>query len=91
MLNDTSENFGNVGGDNEDEDEEEDEEDEDEDGVRVPDEPIPALFLPGRILHLYSYMGVYRAATVSREFPSLRFAFFLFEVPDKHLTVGLLT
>lgn len=40
--------------------------------VMVDEEKIPELWLPGRVLHLYSYRGQYRVQHVSREFPSLR-------------------
>lgn len=33
---------------------------------------IPSLWLPGRVLHLYSHAGRYKAAKVSRALPTLR-------------------
>jgi hypothetical protein len=40
--------------------------------VFVPEEAIPELWLPGRILHLYTYRGQYRVAEVGPDFESLR-------------------
>ena len=34
--------------------------------------PLPRLFVPGRIVHLYSHRGVYKAAYVPRDFRELR-------------------
>ena len=33
---------------------------------------IPSLWLPGRILHIYSHLGQYRVAKVPRSLPTLR-------------------
>lgn len=45
-------------------------------GVVVEDtergEWIPSLWLPGRILHIYSHLGQYRVAKVPRSLPTLR-------------------
>ena len=38
----------------------------------VPDAELPSLWLPGRIIHIYSHKGQYKAAEVSREFVPLR-------------------
>jgi hypothetical protein len=38
----------------------------------VEDEPIPPMYLPGKIVHIYSYRGTYRAAIVPCDHPSLR-------------------
>ena len=40
--------------------------------VLVEGEALPDLWLPGRLLHLYSYRGQYKVSRVSREFISLR-------------------
>jgi hypothetical protein len=34
--------------------------------------PLPRLFIPGRIVHVYSHRGVYKAAYVPRDFRELR-------------------
>jgi hypothetical protein len=38
----------------------------------VEDEPIPPMYLPGKIVHIYSYRGTYRAAIVPCDHASLR-------------------
>ena len=38
----------------------------------VPEERMPELWLPGRILHLYTYRGQYRISRVDRTYTSLR-------------------
>ena len=38
----------------------------------IPEERMPELWLPGRILHLYTYRGQYRISRVSRTYTSLR-------------------
>jgi hypothetical protein len=38
----------------------------------VEDEPIPPMYLPGKVVHIYSYRGTYRAAIVLCDHPSLR-------------------
>ena len=43
-----------------------------DDAVMVDEEQIAQLWLPGRVVHLYSHRGCYRAAEVPRSFPSLR-------------------
>jgi hypothetical protein len=34
--------------------------------------PLPRLFIPGRIVHVYSHRGVYKAAYVPRDSRELR-------------------
>lgn len=47
--------------------------DEDSPGSVVVEEmPLPRMFVPGRIVHIYSHRGVYRAAFVPRTFRELR-------------------
>jgi Lipase (class 3)/FYVE zinc finger len=47
--------------------------DEDSPGSVVVEEmPLPKMFVPGRIVHIYSHRGVYRAAFVPRTFRELR-------------------
>lgn len=71
-------NAGNIGDlhNGEVEKEEMDEEVEEEGPVLVEDEErgewIPSLWLPGRILHIYSHTGRYKIAEVSRDLPTLR-------------------
>lgn len=61
---------------NENEDLEEDKDETGEAAVVVEDaergEWIPSLWLPGRILHIYSHLGQYRLAKVPRSLPTLR-------------------
>lgn len=38
----------------------------------VSETAMPELWLPGRLLHLHSYRGVFRASYVPRNFPTLR-------------------
>ena len=38
----------------------------------IPEEHMPELWLPGRILHLYTYRGQYRISRVDRTYTSLR-------------------
>jgi hypothetical protein len=40
--------------------------------VVVEEMPLPKMFVPGRIVHVYSHRGVYRAAYVPRRFRELR-------------------
>jgi Lipase (class 3)/FYVE zinc finger len=40
--------------------------------VVVEEMPLPKMFVPGRIVHIYSHRGVYRAAFVPRTFRELR-------------------
>eukprot|EP00977_Amphora_coffeiformis_P004529 scaffold976_cov161-Amphora_coffeaeformis.AAC.7 len=40
--------------------------------VVLAEAPLPRLFIPGRIVHLYSHRGVFRAAYVPRDFRELR-------------------
>jgi hypothetical protein len=40
--------------------------------VVVEEMPLPKMFVPGRIVHIYSHRGVYRAAYVPRRFRELR-------------------
>lgn len=50
-----------------------DEADEDGPGAVVLEEtPLPRMFIPGKIIHIYSYRGVYKAAYVPRAFRDLR-------------------
>ena len=55
---------------------EEDKDETDEAAVVVEDaergEWIPSLWLPGRVLHIYSHLGQYRLAKVPRSLPTLR-------------------
>ena len=52
---------------------ENDEEDTEARGAVVLEEtPLPRMFQPGRIVHIYSHRGVYRAAFVPRDFRELR-------------------
>ena len=55
---------------------EEDEKEEVEGPVLVEDEErgewIPSLWLPGRVMHIYSHTGRYKIAEVSRDLPTLR-------------------
>lgn len=61
---------------NENEKVEEDKDETDEAAVVVEDaergEWIPSLWLPGRVLHIYSHLGQYRLAKVPRSLPTLR-------------------
>ena len=41
-------------------------------GVIVEETPLPRMFVPGKIIHLYSHRGVYKAAYVPRAFRDLR-------------------
>lgn len=43
-----------------------------DEGEIIPEEKIPDLWLPGRLMHLYSYRGQYRVSAVGADFPSLR-------------------
>jgi len=45
---------------------------ETDEGEVVIEEKIPELWLPGRLIHLYSYRGQYRVSAVAADFPSLR-------------------
>ncbi|KAG5189001.1 hypothetical protein JKP88DRAFT_353216 [Tribonema minus] len=38
----------------------------------VPPRPLPPMFVPGKVVHIYSYMGTYRAALVPADHSSLR-------------------
>jgi hypothetical protein len=49
-----------------------DEESADEKLVLVDDDALIDLWLPGRIVHIYAYRGVYMASEVPRTFDSLR-------------------
>ena len=50
-----------------------DELDEDSPGAVVLDEiPLPRMFIPGKVIHIYSHRGVYRATYVPRNFRELR-------------------
>ena len=40
--------------------------------VVVEEAPLPRMFVPGRIVHIYSHRGVYKAAQVPRTFKELR-------------------
>lgn len=40
--------------------------------VVLAETPLPRLFIPGRIVHLYSHRGVFKAAYVPRDFRELR-------------------
>ena len=40
--------------------------------VILAEAPLPRLFIPGRIVHLYSHRGVFKAAYVPRDFRELR-------------------
>ena len=53
-------------------DEEEEEDEEDESAVLVDDVNLPELYPPGRLVHIYSYRGVFKACTPPRDFPGLR-------------------
>merc|ERR1711935_455990 len=47
--------------------------DESDQATVVMDEsPLPRMFLPGKIIHIYSHRGVYKAAYVPRTFTALR-------------------
>lgn len=41
-------------------------------GVMLEELPLPRMFIPGKIVHIYSHMGVYKAAFVPRTFRELR-------------------
>ena len=44
-----------------------------EEAMELVDEmPLPELYIPGTVVHIYSVMGTYRAALVARDHPSLR-------------------
>lgn len=45
----------------------------DDEAIVVEEESLKALWLPGRVLHLYRHRGQWRGAEVSRDFPLLRF------------------
>lgn len=40
--------------------------------VMVEEDKLPELWLPGRVLHIYSHRGQYKAAIVGRQYPALR-------------------
>ena len=40
--------------------------------VVVDESPLPRMFLPGKVVHVYSYRGIYKAAHVPRTFTELR-------------------
>lgn len=40
--------------------------------VLLEETPLPRMFLPGKIVHVYSHRGVYKAAYVPRDFRELR-------------------
>ena len=40
--------------------------------VLVEEDMIPDLWVPGRIMHIYSHRGQYKASMVPRDFPTLR-------------------
>jgi hypothetical protein len=40
--------------------------------VVLEETPLPRMFVPGKIIHMYSYRGVYKAAFVPRTFRELR-------------------
>mmetsp|Transcript_22267 Transcript_22267/g.55140 ORF Transcript_22267/g.55140 Transcript_22267/m.55140 type:complete len:1218 (-) Transcript_22267:241-3894(-) len=50
------------------------EEDEEPDvtAVVLDESPLPKMFLPGKVVHIYSHRGVYKAAYVPRTFTELR-------------------
>lgn len=43
-----------------------------EGGVLVDNVEFPEMFVPGRIVHIYTHRGVYKASEPSRKFPCLR-------------------
>jgi hypothetical protein len=43
-----------------------------EGGVFVEDVNLPELYPPGRLVHIYSYRGVFKACMPQRDFPDLR-------------------
>ena len=53
-----------------------DEDDDDDDSplgaVVLEETPLPRMFIPGKIVHVYSHRGVYKAAYVPRSFRELR-------------------
>lgn len=46
--------------------------DDSPEGVILEETPLPRMFIPGKIVHLYSHRGVYKAAQVPRGFKELR-------------------
>ncbi len=40
--------------------------------VVLDESPLPKMFLPGRVVHIYSHRGIYKAAYVPRTFTELR-------------------
>jgi len=56
----------------EEEEEEEEEEGDEECGVLVEDTTLPELYPPGRMVHIFSSRGVYRACMPPRDFVGLR-------------------
>eukprot|EP00903_Cladosiphon_okamuranus_P008039 g7754.t1 len=48
------------------------EEEEEEEAEVVEELPLPELYVPGRIVHIYSQRGVYRATEVPRDHDTLR-------------------
>ncbi|CAM9212244.1 unnamed protein product [Discosporangium mesarthrocarpum] len=45
---------------------------EDDEGEVVEEMPLPELYVPGRILHIYSQRGVYRCCEVPRDHPCIQ-------------------
>jgi len=52
--------------------EKENDEENDLTAVVLDESPLPRMFLPGKIIHIYSHRGVYKAAYVPRTFTELR-------------------
>lgn len=47
-------------------------EDDDQEAVMLEESPLPRMFVPGKIVHIYSQRGVYKAVYVPRDFRELR-------------------
>ncbi|CAM9511205.1 unnamed protein product, partial [Heterosigma akashiwo] len=50
-----------------------DAEDSDDDiGILVDEVILPEQYIPGKVIHIYSHKGLYRACYVPQNFPDLR-------------------
>lgn len=48
------------------------EEKDDQEPVMLEESPLPRMFVPGKIVHIYSHRGIYKAVYVPRDFRELR-------------------
>ena len=56
--------------------------------VVLEEAPLPRMFVPGKIIHIYSYRGVYKAAYVPRTFRDLRRISLAGNMLSDHTTKG---